>query len=121
MMVLGLAYVRYADVLVGLFDDTPSVLFVGREYLYAVAWSYVALGVGLVLSQAMTGAGATLSSMVLDVLVLLGGIVPAAYVVTEGLGLGRDALWRVIAAGNVLAMVVFVVYYGRRSFLGARV
>jgi hypothetical protein len=72
MLALGLLYIRYSDAILGFFDSTPAVLQVGREYLGIVALSYAFLGVGVVLSQAMTGAGATLSSLVLDGVLLLG-------------------------------------------------
>lgn len=117
MLLLTAVYVQWADPIVGFFDDSPEVLEVGREYLRTVGPSYAALGLGLVLSQAMTGAGATLSSMVIDAAVLLLAVVPGAILVTETFELPRMALWVTIAAGNVLAASAYALFYARGSFL----
>lgn len=105
---------------IAFFDSTEAVVDTGLEYLAIVGLSYVFLGVGVVLSQAMTGAGATLQSMLIDSGVLLLAVVPTAYVVAEVLGLGRVVLWWTIAAGNVLGASAYVVLYFRGSFLRAR-
>ncbi|MCA9574743.1 MAG: MATE family efflux transporter [Polyangiales bacterium] len=117
MLALAALYVRYSDALLGIFDTTPAVLAIGHEYLSIVAFSYAFLGVGVVLSQAMTGAGATLSSLVLDAASLLGVILPAAYVVAATLDLPRTSLFWVISLGNVGSAVLYVGYYGTGAFL----
>lgn len=120
MVLLAGLYIGFSDAIVGFFDDEPAVLAVGREYLRTVALSYGVLGIGLVLSQAMTGAGATLSSFVLDAMVLVLLVVPGAYVVTEVLELPSQALWLVIAAGNTIAGLVYAAYYAKGAFLAKR-
>ena len=117
MLGLGALYILYADAIVGFFDDSLEVLGVGREYLGIVAYSYAFLGVGVVLSQAMTGAGATLSSLVLDAILLLGIILPAAYVVAVPMEMSRDVLFRVIAGGNLLSATAYAIYYATGAFL----
>jgi putative MATE family efflux protein len=121
MLALGLLYIRYSDAILGFFDSTPAVLQVGREYLGIVALSYAFLGVGVVLSQAMTGAGATLSSLVLDGVLLLGIILPTAYVVAATLDLPRENLFWVIALGNVGSALAYVGYYATGAFLRKQV
>jgi putative MATE family efflux protein len=121
MAVLAAIYVQWAAPIVGFFDPTAEVLDVGREYMRTVGLSYAFLGLGVVLSQAMTGAGATFSSMVIDAAVLLLLVIPTAYVVTETIELPRMALWLTIALGNVLAATAYAVYYARGSFLHKRV
>ena len=121
MLALGALYIRYSDAILGFFDSSPSVLAIGHEYLTIVAFSYAFLGVGVVLSQAMTGAGATLSSLVLDTLTLGGVILPAAYVVAATLDLPRESLFWVIALGNVGSALVYALYYGTGAFLRKQV
>jgi len=77
--------------------------------------------VGVVLSQAMTGAGATLSSLVLDGVLLLGIILPTAYVVAATLDLPRESLFWVIALGNVGSALAYVGYYATGAFLRKQV
>jgi putative MATE family efflux protein len=117
MLGLTALYLRFAPQILGFFDADPAVLAAGEDYLWRVGLTYAVLGVGLVLSQAMTGAGATLPSLVLDLFGLLGVTVPLAYVVTELLGLPCAWLWNVIALGNCVSALAYVVYYLRGRFL----
>lgn len=114
---LAAVYVGLAEPLVAFFDPTDAVVAIGAEYLRVVAASYTMLGVGLVLSQAISGAGQTLPVLALDGVVLVGLVLPAAVAATLGLGAPRVALWTVLAVGNVAGALVFVAYYARGAFL----
>lgn len=117
MLALTALYLAFAPQIVGFFDSEPRVLAVGEEYLWRVGLTYAVLGVGVVLSQAMTGAGATLPSLVIDLIGVLGLTIPAAYVVTELLGLERAWLWNAIAIGNCVSAAAYLAYYLRGQFL----
>jgi Na+-driven multidrug efflux pump len=112
-------YFVYTNEVIGFFDGSEAVLAVGREYVRWVAPSYCLLAVAVVLSQAMTGAGATLTSMALDSGMLLLLVIPGAVFVTAFLGVPRTALWTIIAAGNGLGALAFIVWYRRGSFISA--
>lgn len=114
--VLAALYVTFAAEVVSIFDASPAVVAIGVEHAQALGWSYAALGMGVVLSQVLAGAGATLQSFLLDVLVLA-CVIPAAYVVVLGLGGDRVMLWHVLAAGNVLGAAVFVAWTARGRFV----
>lgn len=118
MLALSALYLGFAPEIIGFFDAAPDVLAAGEDYLWRVGLTYAVLGVGLVLSQAMTGAGATLASLVLDLAGLLGVTIPLAYIVTEWLDLPSTWLWNVIAIGNCVSAAAYVVYYLRGRFLG---
>jgi len=117
MLLLTALYLVFAPEIIGFFDRDPRVLAAGQDYLWRVGVTYAVLGVGVVLSQAMTGAGATLPSLVLDLIGLLGITIPLAYLVTEVLGLDRTWLWNVIAFGNCASAVAYLAYYMRGRFL----
>ena len=117
MLGLGALYVVGSESILGFFDADARVIAAGQEYLRVVAWTYGLLGVGVVLSQALTGAGATLESFAVDAAVLLGLVLPAAFVVVEVLEQPRQVLWQVIAAGNVLGAIAYAGYYRRGTFL----
>src|SRR5688500_9225691 len=63
---MDLVFIAYANPILGFFESSPDVLEIGNEYLRFVAPSYIAVAIGVVLSQSMTGAGATLASLLLD-------------------------------------------------------
>jgi putative MATE family efflux protein len=117
MLALLWLYTAEAEAIVGFFDESPQVLAIGREYLQIVGLSYGFIGVGIVLSQAMTGAGATFSSMVIDSGILILVVVPAAYLITETYDLSRFWLWIVIAGGNVAGCLAFLGFYAKGGFL----
>lgn len=114
MMLAALVlYLVYAPEIIGVFDTTPAVIEVGRHYLYIVGGTYAFLGVAVVLSQALSGAGATLSSFAIDSVVLLGILIPATLIMLAFFDLSRTETWAMIAAGNVLSCLAYVVWYQR--------
>lgn len=117
---LAWVFITYAAPILGFFEDGPAVIAAGETYLRWVAPSYVVVAIGVVLSQAMTGSGATMTSLVLDASVLLVAVIPAAVVVTKVLGAPPEALWLTIAAGNAIIALVFAAAYANGKFLQKR-
>ena len=108
-------FVSYGGDFVAFFDPTPSVVAAGAGYLGAVAWSYVFFGGGVVLSQAMSGAGATLHSLKVDAAVVFP--LAAALVTVATFVEGVVPLWTTIALGNLVSGLVFLGVYVRGRFL----
>jgi Na+-driven multidrug efflux pump len=116
-MLLVLLYQRFGPPLVTFFDEDLYVVTVALGYLLVVAPSYPALGLGIVLGSAMTGAGATRITMLIDVAVIVAFQIPFALLVTS---FGRPSptrLWLVVAATNVLSAAVYAIVYRRGTFL----
>lgn len=118
-LLVGL-YLAFPRELIAFFDPTPAVVEAGRNYLVWVAWSYGLLGVGAVLSQAMTGSGDTIPSMFIDggAFWLLGVPAVAWAAATSATPTTAFAAMSVV---NVLAGLAFVAWYARGSFLDKRV
>ena len=70
MALLVWLYRRCGEAVVRFFDDDTQVVSVALGYLAVVAPSYLALGLGIVLGSAMTGAGATRMTMLIDLAVI---------------------------------------------------
>jgi len=117
MVALATAYIVWAGPIMAFFDPDAVVVRVGVEYLHAVAFTYALLGIAVVLSQAMTGAGATFESLLVDSAVLMLTVLPAAWVVVEVLEMPRQVLWRVVAYGNLAGAAAYALYYARGRFL----
>ena len=108
MAVFVFAISRWGADFIAFFDDDPRVLAAGAAYLRIVAWSYVLFGGGIVLSQAMGGAGATLASLRADLL----SVVPLALVfVFVARGGAATSLYWAIAIGHVVSALVFGAVY----------
>jgi Na+-driven multidrug efflux pump len=117
MALLALAYLVYGRSIIGFFDEDPSVIAVGVDYVSTVGWSYVGLGIGIVLGAAIQGAGATRVTLALDSLVVFALQLPAAAFVVFGLGLECHRLFQVIALTYVAFAAVYALSYRRGGFL----
>jgi putative MATE family efflux protein len=121
MGLLALAYRGFGAPLVAWFDDEPSVVSTALAYFSWVGFSYLGLGIGIVLGAAMQGAGATRRVLLLDVSVVLLIQLPASIVVTSLPGARFEHLCAVVAFTYVAFALVHGMSYRRGRFLAARV
>ncbi len=117
MALLVVVYREFGLPVVRFFDEDPRVVSVALGYLSVVAPSYLPLGIGIVLGSAMTGAGATRTTMLIDLGVVFGFQLPLAIgaVLLEEPTPRR--LWMVVAATNLLGAIVYAVNYRRGTYL----
>jgi putative MATE family efflux protein len=109
---LFLFVLRFGEWVLRVFDDDDAPVGIALRYLNVVAPSYLALGVGIVLGNAMAGAGATRTTLALDALVIFLFQVPIC-VVGVLAGWSIDALFRCVAVTNVVSALAYVVAYQR--------
>jgi Na+-driven multidrug efflux pump len=117
MTLLVLVYRRFGAPLVTFFDEDARVVEVALGYLAVVAPSYPALGLGIVLGSAMTGAGATRVTMSIDLAVICLFQLPFALAATSFGATSQARLWFIVAATNVVGAAVYAVSYRRGTFL----
>jgi putative MATE family efflux protein len=99
-----------------IFDDDPGPVNIALLYLKVVAPSYLGLGVGVVLGNAMAGAGATRTTLWVDALVILGFQFPLCIgAVTLG-GASIEGVFRCVAATNMASCVAYALVYARRGW-----
>ncbi|MFO0677452.1 MAG: MATE family efflux transporter [Polyangiaceae bacterium] len=119
-LILLLALRAYGAVLLGVFIDDPRAIGTALRYLGIVAPSYVALGFGVVLGNAMAGARATKTTMVVDLAVVLAFQVPVALLTLPVYGT-LDALFASVAATNVVSGIAYAAVYAwgrwRRAYV----
>jgi putative MATE family efflux protein len=94
-------------------DTVARIVEIGVDYLQIVGASYLLFGVAIVLSQALTGAGVTMLGFALDLVVLLGIAVPVTFLVMAITPLTETLTWILIAGGNILTGLVYIVWYRR--------
>lgn len=104
-----------------IFDDEPGPVGIALDYLRFVAPSYFALGTGIVLGNAMAGAGATRTTLVLDALVILAFQVPVSLLVVGAFGGSLRSLFACVAATNVASALAYGVAYSRGKWVDAAV
>lgn len=119
MAALALLYTTFAGAIVGFFDEDPQVLAIAKSYLWWVAPSYVALGIGIVLGSVMQGAGAPLRALLLDACVVVFVQLPACALVYLSPARDLPHVWATVVLGYVALAIVFMASYKRGHFLRA--
>ncbi len=97
-IVLSLLLVVFAEPLVMIFNRDPSVVRIGREYMWIVAPFYLAFMVMFVFNGALRGAGDTFIPMIITILSLWGLRIPVSvffsrYWGTNGIWWGIPVAW----------------------------
>jgi putative MATE family efflux protein len=121
MLALALAYRFFGPAIVRFFDDDPVVVSEAITYLEVVAPSYLALGLGIVLGSAMTGAGATRVTMLIDLLVVLLFQLPVSVAVVTMASATPAKLWFVLAVTNFVLAAAYVASYRGGKYLRSAV
>lgn len=117
MVALAAAYARAGGPIVAFFDADPRVVRIALDYLAVVAPSYLALGLGIVLGSAMTGAGATRTTFRIDLAVTFGVQVPLSLAAVLVASKSELRLWQALFATNVVSAIAYAWVYRRRTFL----
>jgi putative MATE family efflux protein len=114
---LVLAVFAFGERILRLFDDDDVPVRIAMTYLVAVAPSYLGLGLGVVLGNAMAGAGATRVTLVVDAVVVLCIEVPLCLIAVALLGAGPAGLFRAVAACGWASAIAYAFTYLRVPWL----
>ncbi|HSQ67484.1 MAG TPA: MATE family efflux transporter [Polyangiaceae bacterium] len=103
--------------LLRLFDNDDAPVGIAMLYLVNVAPSYLGLGLGVVLGNAMAGAGATRTTLAVDAIVLLGVQTPLCVLAVATFHTDLAGLFRCVAATSWLGAALYVLVYVRVPWL----
>jgi Na+-driven multidrug efflux pump len=118
LLLIALVF-AYGQAILHVFDDDVAPVAIALEYLRVVAPSYVALGVGIVLGNAMAGAGATRTTFAIDAAVILALQVPLCIVVIAVMHGTLTNLFQCVAVTNVASAIAYCAVYAKGSWLQA--
>jgi putative MATE family efflux protein len=121
MVALAVTYRSTGAAMVGFFDDAPEVVRYAVTYITWVSWSYVGLGMGIVLGSAIQGAGATRETLLIDTFIVFVVQIPASLLVVFGLGQGPERLFQIVALTYITYAVAYVARYRSGAFLKTQV
>jgi putative MATE family efflux protein len=100
------------DLWIGLFTDDAGIHAVGSDYFRIIGVSYPFMGVSMVIAFAFQGLGrATVPLAWMTTRVI--GVLVAALLCTQLLGLDEHAVFLCIAAGNVLSALAMIWLFAR--------
>lgn len=109
----------YGEAILHVFDDEAAPVALALQYLQVVAPSYLALGMGIVLGNAMAGAGATRTTFAIDAAVILAIQVPICLIAMLFLHGSLRLLFQCVAVTNVASAIVYGLVYAKGTWLGA--
>lgn len=114
MGLLGLPMLLFPDAILGVFLHDPSTIDIARAPLRVVGATIAIDGVGMVLMNALIGAGASRTSMVVSISTQWLLFLPVAYVLGPVMGAGLLAIWIAQVGYRGLAALIFA-YLWRRG------
>lgn len=111
MSVLGVLMFVFAPQIVALFSTEPEILYYGVHCIRILAVGYPMYAIGMIIIQAINGAGDTATPSLLNFICFWILQIPAAYWLATNVGLGPDGVFVAIvvaeSALTVLAVLVF--------------
>jgi putative MATE family efflux protein len=112
-LILIVVLLKGGEAILRVFDDDTRPIAIAVQYLGIVAPSYVGLGVGVVLGNAMAGAGATRTTMWIDILVILGIQFPVCILAVAVFHVEIGGLFACVGAINVVSAIAYCLVYSR--------
>ena len=111
LVVVGIVFFLAATPIVGIFDRTPAVVAVAVQSLQIFCLGYLAFAFGMVLTQALNGAGDTRSPTLINLICFWAIEIPLAYVLANTLGWGPPGVfWSVAISESLLAAMAIWVF-----------
>jgi putative MATE family efflux protein len=113
MASLGILVVTFAPGIAGLFTNDPDVLRYGTSCLRILAIGIPMYAVGMIVTQALTGAGDTITPTVINFLCFWVLQIPLAYWLATSLSLGPNGVFWAIVVSETLVTVLGVTVFIR--------
>lgn len=111
MAVVGITYLIWAPQLIGFFTEDPETLKAGSMALRIMAAGYVFYGYGMIISQAINGAGDTRTPTILNFVCFWLIETPLAWFLALYLGWGQGGVYySIVIAESILALIAIWVF-----------
>ncbi len=111
MLVIGIVLVIAAPLIVRLFSDDPQVMHYGTSCLRILGIGYPMYAVGMIIVQAMNGAGDTWTPSLLNFICFWLIEIPLAYALATAAGFGPDGVfWSIVISESVLTALGVAVF-----------
>ena len=113
MSVLGAVFILLAKPIVELFTGDPEIIRYGVNCLRTLGLGYPMYAVGMIVVQALNGAGDTRTPSLLNLVVFWMTQIPLAYWLATSVGLGPNGVFVAIVASESLLTVLAVIVFRR--------
>lgn len=111
MTVLGGLFFAFAPQIVGLFSAEPEILRYGTHCLRILGLGYPMYAVGMIIIQALNGAGDTRTPSILNLIVFWLTQIPLAWLLASSLALGPNGVfWAIVISESLLTVLGVLVF-----------
>lgn len=127
---VAIVLIIFAPQIISVFNDSPAVVASGAYFLRVTSAGLVTAATGIVLGRAMTGAGDTISPMIITLFALWGFQVPAALLLSGtrtmwGVSIpflhlfgkmganGESGVWYAMLAASILQAAATAIWFSR--------
>ncbi len=111
MTVLGGLFFAFAPWIVGLFSDDPEILRYGTSCLRILGLGYPLYAVGMIMTQALNGAGDTRTPSILNLIAFWLTQIPLAWWLAIGLDFGPNGVfWAIVISESLLSLMGVLVF-----------
>jgi Na+-driven multidrug efflux pump len=101
-------FVFFANPIIGIFTQEPAIRAVGAKALQVIGTGYIFYGIGMVMMQALNGAGDTKTPTVINFIGFWLFQIPLAWVMAKTVGMGPEGVfWAVPIAETFIAIATF--------------
>jgi putative MATE family efflux protein len=111
MVISSLVVLFWGKDIIGIFNNEPNVLEVGKAFLRIQIITYLFFGCASVLQNCLNGVGDTLITMVVTLLGMFGAQLPLAYFLSRHTSLGVYGTYWAIAISTVLMAGIYATYF----------
>jgi putative MATE family efflux protein len=109
MTFIGIVYIIFARRIIAIFNTHPEVIRIGINHLHITSGTFGFIGLSIVLGRAFSGAGDTLSPMVISSISLLAFQVGLSLLFSWKLGL--TGIWFGITASNIIQSIMMSFWF----------
>ncbi|WP_337041828.1 MATE family efflux transporter [Emticicia sp. 17c] len=111
LLLVGIIFSVFARDFIAIFNDNPKVIDVGVVCLQIICLGYIFFGYGMVIAQALNGAGDTKTPTIMNLVCFWAIEIPLAYIFAIGLGWGPPGVfWSIAISESLLAIVAIFVF-----------
>ena len=111
LVLVGIGFYAFAAEIVGIFNKEPAVVAIAVQCLKIFCLGYVAFAYGMVLTQALNGAGDTRTPTLINIICFWMVEIPLAYFLAQRLDWGPEGVfWAVAFSESLLAVLSIIVF-----------
>ncbi|HZG53986.1 MAG TPA: MATE family efflux transporter [Pyrinomonadaceae bacterium] len=113
LAVVALIFVVFTERIIGIFTTDASVIAYGVTSLRIISYGFIFYGYGMVMVQALNGAGDTFTPTVINLFCYWLFQIPLAYLLAIYFDLGASGVFMAIPIAETLLTVLAVIYFRR--------